>query len=57
VTPSPYSSLQALESIMRFIAPAILPEVARRNGLTQTSSSTRQAPGGKRFQVQTFRAP
>jgi SAM-dependent methyltransferase len=57
VTPSPYSSLQALESIMRFIAPEFLPEVAGRNGLTQTSSSTRQAPGGKRFQVQTFRAP
>jgi SAM-dependent methyltransferase len=57
VTPSPYSSLQALESIMRFIAPEFLPEVAGRNGLTQTSSSTRQAPGGKRFQVQTFRLP
>jgi SAM-dependent methyltransferase len=56
VTPSPDSSLQSLESIMRFIAPEFLPEVARRNGLTQTASSTRQAPGGKCFQVQTFRA-
>jgi SAM-dependent methyltransferase len=57
VTPSPYSSLQSLESIMRLIAPEFLTEDARRNCLTQTSSSTRQAPGGKRFQVQTFRVP
>jgi ubiquinone/menaquinone biosynthesis C-methylase UbiE len=55
VTPSPYSSLQSLAPIMRFIAPEFLPEVASRNGLTQTSSSTRKVPGGKVFQVQTFR--
>jgi hypothetical protein len=57
VTPSPHSSLQSLESIMRFIAPELLPEVASRNGRIQTSSSTRQAAGGKQFQVQTIRVP
>jgi len=57
VTPSPYSSMQSLASIMHFIAPEFLPEVAGRNGLAQTSSSTRKALGGKVFQVQTFRIP
>jgi len=57
VTRSSYSSLQSLASIMRFIAPEYLSEVARRNGLTQTSSSTRKASGGKVFQVQNFRVP
>ena len=55
VTPSPYSSLQSLESIVHFIAPEFLPEVASRNGLAQISSSTKRATGGKQFQVQTFR--
>ncbi len=55
VTPSPYSSVQSLESIVHFIAPEFLPEVASRNGLAHISSSTRRAAGGKQFQVQTFR--
>ncbi len=56
VTLSPYTSLQVLEAVMRFVAPEDLRAAAEHNGLRQLSAATRQTPPGKRFEVQVFRA-
>ena len=56
VTPSRYSSLAALEAVMRFIAPKDLQALAESKGLRQLSTATRQTQSGKQFQVQVFQA-
>ena len=56
VTPSRYSSLAALEAVMRFIAPKDLQALAESKGLRQLSTATRQTQGGKQFEVQVFQA-
>jgi ubiquinone/menaquinone biosynthesis C-methylase UbiE len=56
VTPSRYSSLEALEAVMRLIAPKDLQVLAESKGLRQLSTAPRQAQNGKQFQVQVFQA-
>ena len=55
VTPSPFRSLQALAPVMRFVPPARLTELAERHAFREIESRVLESPGGKRFQVQTFR--
>ncbi|MBI3526595.1 MAG: class I SAM-dependent methyltransferase [Betaproteobacteria bacterium] len=57
VTPSPYSSLEALEAVMQFVAPKDLLVIAKSNGLRQISSATRKTQTGKPFQAQVFLRP
>jgi hypothetical protein len=56
VTPSPFQSLQALAAVMRLVPPLRLTDLARRHGYREIESRAEESPGGKRFQVQTFRA-
>ncbi len=56
VSPSPYRSLLALESVMNLVDPDHLQAIAGHHGLRQLSCSTRETGSGKRFQVQTFQA-
>ena len=54
VTPSPYGSLQALESLFQFVEPDALIEAARKAGLTLTTRLTEPLPSGKAFDVLRF---
>jgi trans-aconitate methyltransferase len=55
VTPSPYSSLQALAPGMRLVAPDELAAHATESGFTRKEApSTLTSTGGKRFAVQVF---
>ncbi len=56
VSPSPYRSLLALESVMKQVDPEHLRAIAAHHGLHQLSCSTRETGRGKQFQVQTFLA-
>ena len=51
VTPSPYGSLQALESLFHFVAPDALVEAAHGEGLRLRSRRTEPLPAGKAFEV------
>lgn len=54
VTPSPYTRLQALEPVMRFVAPDQVRAIAAGIGLHELGASTRGTPAGKQFAVQEF---
>ena len=54
ITPSPFTSLQALSSIMRLVPPDRLRTMAERHASMQIDESTLQAESGKRFCAQTF---
>ena len=56
VTPSPYSSIQALAPCMRLVSPAILKELAVSRGFESARSRVIDSPGGKQFHVHSFRA-
>ncbi len=53
-TPSPYGSLQALESLFHFVEPEALIEAARGEGLRLSSRRTEPLPAGKTFEVLRF---
>ena len=54
VTPTPFTSLQALESVFRFVDPAALTAAAREAGLTRSDRHTIPLPAGKAFDVLQF---
>ncbi len=54
VSPSPYHSVQTLGTVMRFVPPSRLKEVAEAHGYAQLDSRTFISRGGKEFQVQEF---
>jgi predicted TPR repeat methyltransferase len=56
VTPSPYTSLAALSSVMRLVTPHELQSAAEGAGFRFVAQEERAAAGGKRFQVQTYLA-
>jgi hypothetical protein len=56
ITPSPFTSLSALSSIMRLVPPDRLGALAEEHGFRQIDRRTLQAEGGKHFVVQSFRA-
>ena len=55
ITPSPFSSLSALSSVMRLVPPRRLGQLAEALGYHETETQTLEAAGGKEFQVQAFR--
>ena len=55
ITPSPFSSLGALSSVMRLVPPRRLGQLAEALGYHETETQTLEAAGGKEFQVQAFR--
>jgi SAM-dependent methyltransferase len=55
VTPSPFSSLQSLASIFRFVDPGALAVQARSNRLEAVSQRTEVLSSGKAFEVIRFR--
>ena len=56
ITPSPFSSLNALSSIMRLVTPDRLRALAEEHGFRQIDEQSVQAEGGKHFLAQSFRA-
>jgi hypothetical protein len=56
ITPSPFSSLSALSSIMQLVPPDRLKALAENHGFREIDVRTVQAEGGKNFVVQSFRA-
>lgn len=56
VTPSPYTSLKTLSSIMRLIDPAQLCNAAATHGLRLIEQKTLHSRGGKQFSLVSFRA-
>jgi len=56
VSPSPYSSLQALGSTLRLVAADELRAHAEQAGFRHTATSHLVSPGGKEFALQTFSA-
>jgi SAM-dependent methyltransferase len=56
VSPSPYSSVQALADSMRLVSPRELKKVAAANSYVQLESRTVVSVGTKQFQVQVFKA-
>jgi SAM-dependent methyltransferase len=54
VTPSPFVTLQSLESLFHFVDPAVLVEAASDSGLTLSSRRTEPLPAGKAFEVLRF---
>lgn len=56
VSPSPFSSVQALADSMRLVSPLELKKVAETNGYIQMESRTVVSAGSKQFQVQVFKA-
>ncbi len=57
VTPSPFVTLQSLESLFHFVDPAVLVEAAQDLGLTLSSRRTEPLPAGKAFEVLRFVKP
>ncbi len=55
VTPTPFTSLQALSPVMHLVPPELLERSAARQGYEQTGTRVVESTGGKKFQVQTFR--
>jgi SAM-dependent methyltransferase len=55
VTPSPFAGLQALAAFMQLVPPERLRDLAGTHGYQEIESRWLESPGGKRFQVQTFR--
>jgi ubiquinone/menaquinone biosynthesis C-methylase UbiE len=55
VTPSPFSSIQALAPFMRLVRPEQLKDLAETTGYQEIASSRAESLGGKQFQVQAFR--
>jgi len=55
VTESPFPSVRALAAVMRLVPPLQLRDLAGRHGYTEIESRAEECPGGKQFQVQTFR--
>jgi SAM-dependent methyltransferase len=55
ITPSPYTSLEALAPTMRLVEPAALARIAAREGYVSMSEGIATASGGKQFAVQTYR--
>src|SRR5262245_48962892 len=56
VTPSPYTSLSALSSALHLVSPQRLRQLAEKVSFGFIEEKIVQAEGGKRFQVQSFRA-
>lgn len=56
VTPSPFSSVQALASCMRLVSPEVLKELAVSRGFESARSRVIDSPGGKQFHIHSFRA-
>lgn len=55
VSPSPYTALSRLTSVMRLVSPDELRLRAERAGFCTEHTSTISSPGAKRFSVDTFR--
>lgn len=55
VTPSPCTSLGALGAFMRLVSPERVRSAALVHGYQEVQSDCMESPGGKRFQLQTFR--
>jgi|SRR5271157_1567173 len=55
ITPSPFTSLCALASVMRLMPPDLLRQLAAARGYRETAARTVDTAGAKRFQVQAFR--
>jgi hypothetical protein len=55
ISPSQFASLSALVSVMRFVPPKLLSQLAAAHGYHETEAQTLKAAGGKEFQVQAFR--
>ncbi|RUQ30733.1 MAG: class I SAM-dependent methyltransferase [Candidatus Competibacteraceae bacterium] len=56
VTPSPYTTLKSLSSVLHMVSPKNLTVLARETGFEIESERVVTATGGKTFQVDTFRA-
>ena len=56
VSPSPFTSLQALGPVMRFVPPGELSECAARFGFTLEADKVTTLKSGKEFAVQIYRA-
>jgi hypothetical protein len=56
VSRSPFQSLQTLVPLMRLVPPDDLRDLAAAAGFRETGRDLRESPGGKQFQVQTFRS-
>ena len=54
VSPSPFSSIQALGEVMHLVPPLHLQNVAEAQGYVQLDSHTVASAGDKQFQVQVF---
>lgn len=54
VTPSPYTSLAALSSVMHLVPPERLMDLAERSGFRCVEAQTVAASGGKQFAVRSF---
>ncbi|MCO6439130.1 MAG: class I SAM-dependent methyltransferase [Phycisphaerae bacterium] len=57
VTPSPFKSLEALDSIMRLVPPEALKQMAEQLGYRETDAHSIATTGGKQMMVQTFTYP
>ncbi len=57
VTPSPFSSIQALAPFMRLVQPDGLKNLAETAGYQEITRWLEESLGGKQFQVQAFRLP
>jgi hypothetical protein len=55
ITPSRFSSLGALSSVMHLVPPELLGQLAAAQGYHETDAQTLEAAGGKEFHVQAFR--
>jgi len=56
VTPSRFSSVQALAKCMRLVSPQVLKELAESRGFESTRSRVIDSLRGKQFHIQSFRA-
>lgn len=54
VTPTPFTSLEKLSSVMHLVPPQEVERLAARHGLEQVQARTVQSAGGKMFAAQTF---
>jgi phospholipid N-methyltransferase len=55
VTLSPFTSLEALSTVVRLVPPSLLERLATARGLERAESRRVESAGGKEFQIQTFR--
>jgi hypothetical protein len=56
VTPSPYTTLKSISSVLHVVSPNKLTALARETGFATEAECVVTATGGKAFQVNTFRA-